>query len=156
MGYVANADVANGGSISLFETDGYWTFAYFTDILRADIDCNLVLESKAISGSGGINLPDHVLQLAADIGATWRYVDGATLSVRAMPGFYADLEELSSDGFSVPFSLVYSEPFTPTLSGVIGAQVRPGFDLVLMPHVGVVWSLSDRVQLRCCHTAALA
>ena len=138
------------GDSSATEIDIDWYFAELMDIGYGDVDLNAVFKLTIWGGSAGVQMPDQLLQLALDTGWTWRYENGMGFQVRAMPGVYSDMEKISSDMFYLPFSFAIIHAFDASLSGILGAQIRPSFNRVVMPLVGVEWQVNDewRLQIR--------
>jgi len=138
------------GESSMVEIEADWYFAQLMDIGYGDVDLNMELDLILWGHSAGLHMPDQLLELALDAGWTWRYANGMGFQIRAMPGIYSDMEELSSEMFYMPFSFAVVHAFDPALSGIAGAVVRPSFNRVVMPMIGVEWEVSDawRVQAR--------
>ncbi|MBN1557663.1 MAG: hypothetical protein JW951_05915 [Lentisphaerae bacterium] len=147
LGYVSESGVEDAGDTSLIEIEADWEFAYFRNILRGDVDCDLNLEMVFFMDAADIELPSQVAVLALDAGWAVRSRGGAALALRMQPGIYSDLEGFSGDVFSIPFSAALIHAFNPSLSGMLGVSVRPDFDRTLLPLVGVVWEVNDQLRL---------
>ena len=148
LAYIERSRFKEYGESSVTEMDARWAFVYFSNMLGGDIDGNLIFHAKFFSGSAGLDLPDQVAVLALDLGWTWRYADKFSLQTRFEPGFYTDVEEFGADAIYYPFSLALARGFTPVLDGVIGVTIRPDFERVVMPIVGVNWEISNLVHLK--------
>ena len=141
------ADFGDHGNSGVMELQGDWEFAYFRDVLAADVDLNFVLRSFIFTSSTDLHLPNQVAQLALDAGATWRFEDGTGLQFRGKPGFYSDMGGLAS-GVNMPVSLAVVKAFNNELSGLAGLEWRPGFDRPIMPLLTMEMLIQDTVRLR--------
>lgn len=146
---VPSSDFTGYGDSSVIELGAEWRrIAFFRDVLMADVDLDLDFNSIVFLKSAGLNLPDQLVELSMDMGWTWRYVNDSALQVRLMPGIYSDIEKIDSDAFFFPFSFAGIGAFHPTLSGIAGLEVRPGFERVVMPILGLEWEIADWLRLR--------
>jgi|GEM_PF-1087373 len=147
MGYILPADFGRHGSSGVMELQGDWEFAYFRDVLSADVDLNLLLRSYLFTSGTDLHLPNQVTALALDAGATWRFEDATGLQFRGKPGFYSDMGGLA-DGLNMPVSLAVVKAFNNELSGLAGLEWRPGFDRPIMPLLTMEMLIQDTVRLR--------
>ena len=147
LAYIEGSRFEGHGESSVTEMDANWAFAYFSDVLGGDIDGSLIFDAKFFSSSADLDLPDQVAVLALGLGWTWHYADKFSLQTRFEPGFYTDIEEFGSDAIYYPFSLALAHGFTPVLDGVVGLTIRPDFERVVMPIIGVNWEISNLVHL---------
>jgi hypothetical protein len=147
MGYVPESRFRGYGQSAFLELDTWWAFAYFYDAVGGDVDLNLDAGLTVPVDSAGLQLPDQLGKVALDAGWTRREEFGRTWQVRAAPGVYSDLEASSLDSFFVPFSLALIQAFDPQMSGMVGLQVRLGFDRLFMPLIGIVWEPGDAFRL---------
>jgi hypothetical protein len=111
---------------------------------------SFIFDTTIFVDSADIQLPDQVARIAFDAGWTWRYINGNALQLRVAPGIYSDIEEISSDVFFAPVSVIYFKSFHADMGGLIGFEVRPRFERVFFPLVGLDWELNDscRMSLR--------
>ena len=135
------------GETAYVELDGYWDYAYFRDILYGDIEIGTDIDIRRASSSGGIILPEQVMEFYMDLAWTWRYVNGTSLRTEARPGFYGAFDAVG-EAFHVPVELDLIHSFGDTFSGVLGVEWRPGFLNEFVPQVGLVadWVLHERRQ----------
>lgn len=132
----------------MLEIDGDWNnLAYFHDVLAGDMDLDMMLRSIVFLRAADIQLPNQLIALGFSAGWTWRYIDGIAFQVRVDPGIYSDLESMGGDDFYMPFSLSFFRAFQPDLAGVAGLQIRPGFDRLIMPLIGLDWELNEHLRL---------
>lgn len=141
LGYVAESRLKDYEKTSLIELQGTWEFAYYRDVLLADVDLRLD-GGVTLMDAGGVDLPDQVLALAVNGGITWRYVNNTALQLRARPGIYSDLSALDADSLYVPFSGSLIWAVHPELSGLVGVEVRPGFERSVLPLARLEWEAS--------------
>jgi len=146
--FVQSSDVEGGhGNVSLTEFEAHWAFAHFWDVLFGDVDVALRINSTIFSDSTSIDLPSELSRIALDAGWTGRFSDGYSLQARILPGIYNDFREFGSDALYMPVSVAVIKAFDPTLSGIFGFEVRPGFEQQIMPLIGVSWMINDKTRL---------
>ena len=90
------------------------------------------------------SLPDAIIDANFDIGQTWRFVTGWSTEIRAAPGIYSDI---TSPAFSMPLTLNFYYAFHPQLSVQLGGTFRSGWDIPVMPNVGLAWQPHDVFRL---------
>lgn len=147
MTFVPESRFAGHGKSAFVEVDARWDAAYFRDVLYADLDLGLDFAGILVTDSAGLQLPDQLVRLSIDAGLTWRYVGGTALQFRLKPGIYSDFEEISMDSLALPGSLALVQSFHPTVSGILGLEVRPSFETKILPRVGVAWQPADMIRL---------
>lgn len=148
LGFISEETVEGEGQTAMLEFGGFWQMAYFQNVLESDVDLNLDYDLTIFTDSADVHLPDQLGAFVLDSGATWRFMNGSSFEGRAKPGFYSDLEELDLDALYMPFSGVVRTPFTPVLSGMVGLEIRPGFERIVMPVVGLGWEIAPRLLLK--------
>ncbi|MDD5522350.1 MAG: DUF6268 family outer membrane beta-barrel protein [Kiritimatiellae bacterium] len=146
-GFVQSSPVEDYGDISLVEIDAHWAFAHLWDILFGDIDMALRLNSTFFSDSTDIDLPSQLSRIALGAGWTGRFGDGISLQARIFPGIYSDFREFGQEALYMPVSVAVIKAFDSKLSGIVGAEVRPGFEQQIMPLIGVAWMINERTRL---------
>jgi hypothetical protein len=144
----SESEFGDYGEAGLLEILLDWEFAYYHDILGGVADMSFDLDAKVLTETTGLHLPNQLVIMAVDAGWNATYSDGFGFIARIRPGFYADLEEFSSRAIYTPFTLAWTRQFSPSLSGVIGAEVRSGFDRWFMPVVGVTWEPSSYCRIK--------
>lgn len=135
------------GQSAFLELEADWEFAYFKNVVLGDIDLNFKLRSILLLDSAELQLPDQVAKIALDAGWTWRKENGIALQLRTTPGIYSDLEEIDTDILFTPFSCSLIRAFNPKLSGIVGFELRPGFEREIMPVIGIEWEINDFLRL---------
>ncbi|OVE75171.1 hypothetical protein BVX97_05650 [bacterium E08(2017)] len=148
LGYIEESTVDGGDATGMLEFEAKWRdVLYFRDVLSGDLAVGFDLDMLIFTDSADIDLPGQAVALAADIGWTWRYVSGDAFGISLSPGLYSDIEEIAGRAFFVPFSGVYYKAFHSDIAGVLGLQVRPRFERVFFPVVGIDWIMHDNVRL---------
>ncbi len=90
------------------------------------------------------SLPDVASHLAFDTAMSWRFVNGGSMEVRVAPGIYSDI---TAPQFNCPVTLNFHITISPEVGGVGGLTVRPGWDLPIMPNVGLAWQPNSVFRL---------
>lgn len=146
-GFVESSQMEHYGDVSLVEIDGHWAFAHFWDILFGDVDLALRLNSVFFSDPTGIDLPSQLSGVVLDAGWTGRFDDGISVQARILPGIYSDFREFGNEALYMPVSVGVIKTFDSRLSGIFGAEIRPGFEQQIMPLIGVAWMIDQRTRL---------
>lgn len=145
--YIPSSEVDGFGKTDMIGMSADWAFAYFRFKDAGDIDLNLRAESTIFVHSLDGFFPSQVGKMALDAGWALRLDQGYAVQARAQPGLYSSFNTLSSDAFFCPFSLALIRAFDPSLSAMAGVEVRPDFDLPVMPLIGAVWAINDNLTL---------
>ena len=147
VSYVPESVFAGHGKSALFELDGDWPFGLINDVGNCDIDMGLLFQDVIFLDNAGLGLPSQVGKLAFDAGFTFRPDGANAYQLRLQPGFYTDFESFDTDGLFVPFSGSIIHSFTPDFTGIIGVQIRPNFETVVMPVAGVAWQVGKSFRI---------
>ena len=150
FGYASKADVGDDGEYGetgLVKLYGLVDGGYYRDVLGGDIDLHLYGGAVVVSDRTLLRIPNQLVDINFDIGWTWRTLSATAIQAHFKPGIYSDFEEFSSSALFMPFSVAVVQSFSDDLSGIIGVEVRPRFDLVAMPIVGLVWQPSPDVRV---------
>jgi hypothetical protein len=145
--YVEEGRFRRYGTSRILLLDGEMDLGYYHDIYCGDIDVAFDFSALLFSSSAEIQLPDQLVILAVDAGWTWRYINDMALQVRMQPGIYSDIEEFAFRTLSLPVSVAGVMPLNPELSATAGFQIRPWFDRLLMPILGVVWQPENWIRV---------
>ncbi len=135
------------GDSASMEIAGLWKLSYLRDILWGDIDSRLVIDSVYFVKRTALDLPHQAMGIYLDSGWTIRMVDGTSWQARVRPGIYSDMTRISGEDFFMPFSLAFIKSFNRDLSGILGVEVRPGFERTFMPHAGIEWEFGGIARL---------
>lgn len=128
------------GKTGITEIRGDLAAATFKDVLEGEVNIGASLDLSFLSSSAGVGLPGQLGALALEADGRWHYIDNWGLLVNASPGIYSDLEDLSGDIFFLPFAGRIVKSFAPNLSAAAGLAVRPGWELALVPILGLAWA----------------
>lgn len=153
----SEADVGEAGKYgktSMMKFYGLVDGGYYRDILNGDIHLCFYGGAVLMSDRTGLRLPNQLVGINADIGWTWRTLSATAFQAHFKPGLYSDFEAFSSSALYMPFSVALIQSFSDDLSGIIGVDIRPRFDLVAMPIVGLVWQASPEVRVEATLPAA--
>jgi hypothetical protein len=144
--YIPRSDVENLGKTDIIGINADWSFYYYR-ASAGDIDLNLRANSAIFRNSVDGIFPSQVAEVALDAGWAVRLDKGYALQMRTEPGIYSDFVHLSGDAFFYPFSLSLIRAFDSSLSATAGLEIRPDFDLTVMPLFGAVWAINDDLKL---------
>lgn len=152
LNYSAEADVIAEGYSNLPETDLteldlQWEFGYFRDVWGGNVDLDAVLNARVFSDKTTLRMPDQLVNIALDAGWTRRYQNNLGCQIRLRPGIYSDFEEFSGKGLFVPLRLMGVYTLSSDASLVLGADVRAGFERVVMPVAGLTWAPSETLRI---------
>jgi hypothetical protein len=144
---IPESGFAGYGDSGFLEIAADWDVAYFRGVALGDVEMNLRSKLTLLTDSARLELPDQVAMVAADIAWTGRYEGGYGVQARVKPGIYSDIEELGLDALAFPFSGTFIYAFDPAVSGMIGLEIRPGFERLVMPILGVAWEIRSDLRL---------
>jgi len=147
LGYIPDSIVQRAGETTVTELGANWNLAYFRDVLPGDIDVAFHMETFWFGDDVHGLLPDQLAKLAFDVGYTQRLRDGIALQGRIYPGYYGDFEEFGFDALFMPFSVAVISSFDPQASWILGLDVRPSFQQVVMPRVGIAYEASKALRI---------
>ncbi len=153
IGYVfpAAADQSGWDDLSVIEASAWVRVWTWENNVGGDIETQLKWDSMVLEGFSGPSGTDSAYTLTmARIFLQWsqRYVNGYGLQLAAAPGAYTGLDDFSGDAFACPAGLTFSKAFSPDLAAFLGADVYPGFDVVVDPRAGLHYALRDSVVLQ--------
>lgn len=114
------------------------------NVMAGDIDLGIGLRSVFFGGDAGYEImPTALLAVPLEARWAWRFLNGGSLQVGARPGIYADAEALGGGMFGMPLQAAWYSVITPRCSWMAGAEVRPAWDLPVMPLLGLAWEPSE-------------
>jgi hypothetical protein len=142
---IPESNFGNRDDCSFLEIKGDWNkIIYLEDAPGGSIDVNFKFYTTFfINPDDNLQLPEQVGSFALDAGWTFRFGNGCALQPRIMPGIYWDMENMDSDMFSVPFSLMFIKAWNSQISGYLGLQVRPDFEREIIPLIGLACAPTD-------------
>lgn len=151
---IAESDAGNGsadfGTVSEYIADWDWGLVFLKDVLGGDLDLRLRTALTILDDGGGVDLPSQLAYITANIGWVAGNREELSFELRAAPGIYSDLEEISGEALDVPFSLAFRKVLDSELAAILGLQIRPGFTDQVMPLAGVIWDPSEPIRVAIC------
>lgn len=133
--------------LPVVEVAGRFNLAQWRNVLSGDLDIDLRLRSIIFANDANYPvMPTGLIELPLEAEWTWRFLNGFSWQMGMRPGVYADVEALG-DGFGIPFKGALYVAVTPEFSFMVGAEFRPGWNLVAMPLVGMAWEPADFFRL---------
>ncbi len=144
---IPDGEFEDYGNSTMLEIGGLWKLPYLRDILWGDIDTRFELDSVFFMNSVSLDLPGQVAGIYLNSGWTTRMVDGTSWQARVRPGLYSDMTMIGGEDFFMPFSLAFIKSFSPDMSGILGVEVRSGFERTLMPLVGIEYEFGGAARL---------
>jgi len=141
--------VNEGDGIAFLDLEAHFDLWQFRNILEGDIDISTTPKLTYVIGDGGYYnaIPSFLIAAGLDANWIWRYVNGWSFEIGAAPGIYSDIEAIDVGMFGLPFHGCFYYAFEPQLSFKAGLEIRPGWDQVVMPILGVGWQPADNLIL---------
>lgn len=139
LGTISSAQFGEDGQSGQIELDANHNLAYFVNVMRGDLDVGLTLHTTVFTSKFDARFSRYVTRLALDTGWTWRFLNGQSFEIRAYPGFYGAFDAAISDLAAVPLRLLLHRAIHPDLAGVVGVEIRLGWDRAFLPMGGIVW-----------------
>lgn len=146
--YSGEGDVSLGGAAA-GEADilsSEVTLAYTSELTDTQsISTGLLVDYYSFDGS--FAFPDELYGLALTLDYKWFINDRWGIRLSVAPGFYSDLDDISSDAFNLPgFAAVsYRSSDTLTWFGVV--VFNPRSEMPVIGGLGVRWQFADRWTL---------
>ncbi|MDA1043653.1 MAG: DUF6268 family outer membrane beta-barrel protein [Verrucomicrobia bacterium] len=130
------------------ELDTRWKYFRSNNFQQGVLDADAIFNLVHFGDDANVDLPEQLVQLYTEITAVWRYTGDYAVQVGMRPGLYSALDAVGSDGLNLPFSGYFHRRISPELSGTIGAEIRPRFELGIMPYLGLDWARNDSMMIR--------
>lgn len=146
--FTDSTELEGFAATSVYELDAHWDAAYYHGLFGGDLTLAGLLDYTVFSRSGGVGLPDDLLGLAVDLTWTRRDGRGDAQILGLTPGFYSEISGLDLGAVYVPARLAWVRTFQPTLTGVLGMDVRLGYDEPVFPYLGVIWAPAARLRVQ--------
>lgn len=139
------AQFGDFGKAATFEFEGAWRMFAFEEFLAGYLEGSLDARFLSYLSNPDMSaLPDVATHLALDLSPSWRFVNGWSMEWRVAPGIYSDI---AAPQFNCPTTLNFHYAVTPQLGGLGGLTVRPGWDLPVMPNLGLAWQPNPAFRL---------
>ena len=143
--------VSSGGiegsddGFGLVVADAHIGLGLVRDVLAGDLEIGLDPSVSLLTDDAGITyMPSVLLAIPVDFAWTWRYLNGWSFELGARPGIYADAKGLfQAKALSLPFRGCFYYAIDAETAVRFGAEIRPGWDMVAMPLVGLAWQPSE-------------
>ena len=155
--YYPAVTAPNGNDLKMAEGEARFLLSDVHDFIGGDLTADLHLKGLGfIDDAKYETLPYVFIEADIDVCFVWRFVNGVSLELGARPGVYGDPENFDASLFGYPLrgALYYS--FSPELAVRAGAEVRPGWDMAVMPLVGLGWAPSEYFRLEAAVPRSLA
>ncbi len=146
LSFVSSGDVEGAGdSFGLFAADAHFRLGEFRGLLAGDLAIDIDPSLGVLTDDAGFDyMPSILVALPVDFTWIWRYLNGWSLELGVSPGIYADAKGLfQSKALGLPFHGCLYYAFSGETAVRFGAEIRPGWDLVAMPLVGIAWQPSE-------------
>jgi hypothetical protein len=136
----------NGGALLMQEFSGRWQMKMPlgpSASLRLQPFANITF----LNGPGGtaLQLPSQLYKLAVDAEYDYRVGENWQLSFAVTPGFWTDLNTLA--GFRLPARVLAAYRVHEGLYFGAGLIYTANYYRALLPTVGILWDISDRLRL---------
>jgi hypothetical protein len=135
------------GSTSGMELGFDWNFAYYRDVWFGDIDLTLSTLLTIYDAPTRVEMPNQLARISLEMEWTTRFAQGYGMIFDFHPGAYADLEQADGSILYFPLSLSAVKSLGKDVSVQLGAELRPNFDRIVMPVVGLVWEPSNAARI---------
>ena len=140
-GYVAETEFGTYGVTDMAEANLEFRLFRFDYFLWGHLDAWVVGHGIYFIDNPGMEaIPDGLIDAGIDVGLWWRFVNGWSAEIRAMPGVFSDVTQPT---FGIPITLNAYYAFNPQLSLKLGATYRSGWDIPVMPSAGIAWEPVD-------------
>ncbi len=146
LSLVSSSDVEGcEDGFGLFVADAHFDIFEGRDIMAGDLFIDLDPSVSVLTDDAGLSfMPSALIAIPFDFSWIWRYLNGWSLELGATPGLYADAKGLfQSHSLGLPFRGCFYYSFSPETAVRAGLEIRPGWDLVAMPLVGIAWQPSE-------------
>lgn len=146
LSLVSSGDVeGSDDGFGLFVADAHIRLFEGRDILAGDLFIDLDPSISVLTDDAGFSfMPSVLIAVPADFAWIWRYLNGWSFELGLTPGLYADAKGLfQSHSLGLPFRGCFYYALAPDTAVRAGVEIRPGWDLVAMPLVGIAWQPSD-------------
>ena len=129
----------------LIVADAHFNLGLARDLLYGDLSVNLDPSISLLTDDAAITyMPSVLLAIPFDFSWVWRYLNGWSFELGARPGIYADAKGLfQTKALSVPFRGCFYYAIDQETAVRFGAEIRPGWDLIAMPLLGLAWQPSE-------------
>lgn len=143
--YTADTEFEGYGETDVAEGFVGFGFRPIQDFLFGELELGLSGHAFVFVDNPNMKaVPDVLLDASLGVGYAIRFDNGWAWRVRARPGVYSDP---AAPAFGCPAGLSFFFAATDELSLEFGATVRPGWDIPVIPNVGLKYRPSDLFEL---------
>lgn len=127
------------------DIDTHFALLDLRNVLYGDMTLELNPAVKCLTDDAGLNfMPTFLVEVPLEISWIWRYLNGWSFELGAAPGIYADIKTfIDASMFSMPFSGCFYYNFSQETAVRFGIEIRPGWDQIIMPLVGIAWQPTE-------------
>ena len=146
LSLVSSADVVGcEDGFGLYVADAHFGLFEGRDILAGDLFIDLDPAISVLTDDAGLSfMPSILIAIPVDFAFIWRYLNGWSFELGITPGIYADAKGLfQTDAIGLPFRGCFYYSFSPDTAVRAGVEIRPGWDLIAMPLVGIAWQPTE-------------
>ncbi len=146
LSLVSSGDVEGcDDGFGLYVAEAHFGLYEGRDILAGDFFFDINPSLSVLTDDAGLSfMPSVLIAIPFDFTWIWRYLNGWSFELGATPGLYADAKGLfQSHSLGIPFRGCFYYALAPDTAVRAGVEIRPGWDLIAMPLVGVAWQPSD-------------
>lgn len=143
--YSSDTEFDGYGKTDVVEAFFDVNFDPIEDFLFGDLELGLSAHAYGFVDNPDMKaVPDALLAASLDVAYTIRFDNGWAWRLSAHPGVYSDP---SAPAFGCPFGLSFFFCPSDELSIELGGTVRPGWDIPVIPNVGLKYRPSDLLEI---------
>lgn len=132
-----------GDSLGFTELDRRFLF---TNPLIAPFRIVPGLMTRYVSGPVTTDLPPYLIEVSAEVAATYQLEDDWVLDVGIRPGLNGDFQFVNGDTFRLQGHAVASRPISMTTQAVLGFVYLDREDIPALPIAGLIWQPNPDVK----------
>lgn len=134
-----------GKKLAFADIDARFALGDFRNVCQGDILVDMAPSLRFLTQDAYIGpLPSTYITVPVDIAWIWRYLNGWSFELGFAPGIYTAGDAiLSGSTFGIPLRGCFYYSFNEEVAIRAGLEVRPGWDQVVMPLVGIAWAPTE-------------
>ncbi len=126
------------------EFDAHFLYGEYNNFCSGDAKLSSDIRLTFFADGGDITqIPTYMLRMPLDAEIIWRFVNNWSLELGFAPGFYGDINGFSSYCLAIPVRACFYYAFNPNFSFRLGAEIRPRWDMAVMPLIGFAYGSDD-------------
>ena len=143
--YSRDAEFGSYGKTDVVEARFGVNFRAIEDFLWGELELGLAAHAFYFVDNPGMKaLPDALLDASGNAAYVLRFDNGWAWRLWARPGVYSDP---TAPAFGCPAGLSFYFAPTDDFSLQLGAAVRPGWDIPVVPEVGIKYRPGDQLEI---------